>query len=140
MHVPTRLTLAVLGLIAAVNLARGGLHVFLPDSGAEVIAGLDLSQGGAVIVFLLASVGIGQIGAGLIEIAVLIWARKWAVALLTLEFLKSLAALWLMTVYKPLPVTVPGERFAAIIAILLGAALLLQGLLACGRTRGSSSA
>lgn len=107
---PSRLTLAVLGLLGVFNLVRGGLHVFLPDSGAGSIAGLDLSQGGASIVFLLAMTGVGQIGAGVIDLLVAARYRAFAVPLLAVEAGRSLLALVVAYAVKVPPVDVPGRR------------------------------
>ena len=65
---PSKVTLGLLVVLGLINLARGAIHVFLPDSGAGVIAHFDLAQGGRTIVFLLAMIGAGQIGAGLIDL------------------------------------------------------------------------
>ena len=43
---PSRVTLGLLTVLGLINLARGAVHVFLPDSGAGVIAHFDLTQGG----------------------------------------------------------------------------------------------
>jgi hypothetical protein len=41
---PSRITLALLVVLGLINLVRGSLHAFLPDSGAGVIAHFDLAR------------------------------------------------------------------------------------------------
>ena len=50
-----------LTLLGVLTVGPGLIHTFLPDGGAGVIAGLDLSQGGAVIVGVFAWAGATQI-------------------------------------------------------------------------------
>ncbi|WGM38532.1 hypothetical protein [Caulobacter sp. NIBR1757] len=119
----SRLTLATLLLLGLFNLWRGGLHVFLPDSGAGSIAHFDLSQGGQTIVFLLAMTGSGQIGAGLIDLAVAARFRAFAVPLLVIEAAKQGLALYIAFVSKPPPHEVPGRAGMIVTLIVLGLAL-----------------
>lgn len=119
----SRLTLATLLLLGVFNLWRGGLHVFLPDSGAGSIAHFDLSQGGQTIVFLLAMTGSGQIGAGLIDLAVAVRFRAFAVPLLVIEAAKQGLALYIAFVSKPPPHEVPGRAGMIVTLIVLGLAI-----------------
>lgn len=130
--VPHRSTLIVLGILGVVNLARGGLHVFLPDSGAGTIAGMDLTQGGQAIVFLLAMTGVGQMGAGLVDLAVAFRYRAFAVPLLAIEAARALLGLVTAWLVKLPPVDVPGKRGMIVTAVLLTAALAWE-LLRPGR-------
>jgi hypothetical protein len=50
-----------LGLVGFLTILPGLIHTFLPDGGAGVIAGLDLSQNGAVIIGVFAWAGATQI-------------------------------------------------------------------------------
>ncbi|MBM3985868.1 MAG: hypothetical protein FJ296_09310, partial [Planctomycetes bacterium] len=59
--------LAVLGVLTVVP---GGIHVFLPDGGAGVIAGIDLGPCGPAIIALFAWAGATQIALGLVMLAV----------------------------------------------------------------------
>lgn len=117
--IPHRSTLIVLGILGIANLARGGLHVFLPDSGAGSIAGLDLSQGGASIVFLLAMTGVGQIGAGVIDLLVAARWRAFAVPLLAVEAGRSLLAMVIAYAVKLPPIDVPGRRGMIVTTVVL---------------------
>lgn len=120
---PSRVSLAVLALLGLFNLGRGALHAFLPDSGAGAIAHFDLSQGGQTIVFLLATTGVGQIGAGLIDLAVAARYRVFAVPLLAIEAGKALLALFIAFVSKPPPHEIPGRAGMIATAIVLLLAL-----------------
>lgn len=126
--IPHRVTLIVLAVLGIFNLVRGGLHVFLPDSGAGSIAGMDLTQGGQAIVFLLAMTGVGQIGAGLVDLAVAARYRAFAVPLLAIEAGRSLLALVTAWLVKLPPVDVPGRRGMIVTTIILIAALLFEML------------
>lgn len=132
--IPHRVTLTVLAVLGIFNLVRGGLHVFLPDSGAGSIAGMDLTQGGQAIVFLLAMTGVGQIGAGLVDLAVAARYRAFAVPLLAIEAGRSLLALVTAWFVKLPPVDVPGRRGMIATAIVLIAALSFEMLRRSRRT------
>ncbi len=48
-------------LAGGLNLFRGSVHLFTADGGASRIAGIDLSQGGDVILSLFAIIGLNQL-------------------------------------------------------------------------------
>ncbi len=73
--------LFLLGLLTAVP---GAIHVFLPDGGAGVIAGLDLSAYGAVIISVFAWAGATQIAWGLLMMLVALRHRALLVPVLSL--------------------------------------------------------
>jgi hypothetical protein len=123
---PSRITLALLALLGLVNLVRGAIHVFLPDSGAGVIAHFDLARGGTVIVFLLAMVGAGQIGAGLIDLLVVGRYRAFARPLLAIELLRALLALYIAFVSKSVGAGYPGAKGIVGAAVVLGLATLWE--------------
>ncbi len=116
---PSRITLGLLVLLGLINLVRGAIHVFLPDSGAGVIAHFDLAEGGTVIVFLLAMVGAGQIGSGLIDLLVVARFRALAAPLLAVELLRALLSLYIAFVSKSVGTGYPGARG------IVGAAIVL---------------
>ena len=77
-----------LTLLAAGTIIPALIHVCLPDGGAGVIAGLDLSQGGATIISLFAWAGTTQLVWGLMLLAISLRYRSLvppALALLVLE-------------------------------------------------------
>ena len=120
---PSRFSLAVLAILGLFNLGRGALHAFLPDSGAGAIAHFDLSQGGQTIIFLLAATGAGQMGAGLIDLAVAARYRAFAVPLLGIEAGKAALATVIAFVSKPPPHDIPGRTGMIVTVSLLLLAL-----------------
>lgn len=123
---PSGLAVAFVALLSLINLGRGGLHVFLPDSGAGQIAGFDLTAGGPAIVFLLAMVGVTQIGLGLVELMAALRYRMLVLPLLWIQAAQLSLAMWVFHVAKPPPVTVPGEAFNSVLAIFVLLAALLE--------------
>jgi hypothetical protein len=115
-----------LGLSIALNAFRGGVHVFSADSGAGRIAGIDLTQNGAPIISLLASVGVDQIAWGAIELGVLMRYRRWIPSVLALLLAKQVAAAWLLWIWKPLGVEAPGKLGALVFVPLVGLAFWLS--------------
>ncbi len=103
-------------LQAAINFVRGGIHFFADDGGAGRIAGIDLSQGGAVIVMLFAVMGLDQISWGAIDAWVALRQRSFVPLVWAVTLVKQLLGIAVMWVYKPLPVPAPG-KYAAIIAV-----------------------
>lgn len=116
---PSRVTLGLLGILGLINLVRGSIHAFLPDSGAGVIANFDLTQGGRTIVFLLAMIGAGQIGSGLIDLLVVARFRALAAPLLAVELLRALISLYIAFVSKSVGTGYPGANGIVGSAILL---------------------
>ena len=103
-------------LFALVNLVRGSIHLFASDGGAGRIAGIDLTQGGAVIVMLFAVMGIDQIAWAAIDAAVALRWRAFVPLVWAITLVKQLAAALVMWVYKPLPVPAPG-KFGALLTL-----------------------
>ena len=95
--------IAVVGLFALNNLARGGVHLFAADGGAASVGGLDLASGGAVIVSLFAAIGAMQMIVGAFELFVLTRRRDLMVVALGLQTALSVAGVLVLQVWKPLP-------------------------------------
>jgi uncharacterized membrane protein YphA (DoxX/SURF4 family) len=123
---PSRITLGLLTVLGLVNLVRGSVHVFLPDSGAGVIAHFDLAQGGRTIVFLLAMVGAGQIASGLVELLVVARFRALAAPLLAIELLRALLAVYIAFVSKSVGAGYPGAKGIIGAAAVLTVAVLWE--------------
>ena len=123
---PSRITLGLLAALGLINLVRGAIHVFLPDSGAGVIAHFDLTQGGRTIVFLLAMVGAGQIASGLVEWLVVARFRALAAPLLAIELLRALLAAYIAFVSKSVGAGYPGAKGIAISAVVLTVAVIWE--------------
>lgn len=116
--------LVLCGLLSVVP---GAIHVFLPDGGAGVIAGLDLARDGGRTIGLFAWAGATQIVWGVMMLAVGLRYRMLvplALALLLLE--RSLHALnfW---VFKP-GTHHPPESYAVLVALPVIALFLALAL------------
>jgi len=120
------LAIAFLWLLIAVNAFRGTVHFFWSDSGAARIAGLDLSQNGAAIVSLLAAIGIDQLAWGVLLLGAVTRYRRWIPVVLAFLLAKQAAAAFLLWVWKPLPVEVPGQWGALVGLPLVAAAFALS--------------
>lgn len=123
---PSRITLVLLVVLGLINLVRGAIHVFLPDSGAGVIGHFDLTRGGTTIVFLLAMIGAGQIGAGLVDLLVVARFRAFAAPLLAVELLRALISLYVAFVSKSVGTGYPGARGIVGAAIVLTLAVVWE--------------
>lgn len=115
-----------LGLYGLLEFAPGCLHFFLSEGGAEVIAGLDLTQNRHAIICVFAWMGSLQISYGLGILSVALWYRPLVPLFLSLGLIErtlmSLAA-W---------ITKPGstghhppEHYASLIAIPILAVFLV---------------
>lgn len=120
---PSRITVGLLVLLGLINLVRGSIHAFMPDSGAGVIAGFNLAQAGQTIVFLLAMIGAGQIGSGLIDLLVAARFRGLAAPLLAIELLRALIGLYIAFVSKSVGTDYPGAKGIVVSAIVLALAV-----------------
>lgn len=130
---PSRLALAAVALIGAINLVRGGIHLFAPDGGAVSIAGLDISPAPQTILFLFASLGAGQIAFGLADLAAVWRWRSFVLPLLAIHAIQLALAMLALFVLKPPPIFVPGQWFnLALFAVVL--AVTSREFLAAKRT------
>ena len=109
----------VVALFGVLNLFRGSIHTFLPDGGAGVIAGFDLSHSRQTIVFLFAVMGIEQLSLGVVDLIVAFRARWLAVAMLWFHTLEQTAAEIVFVFYKPAPGRPPGIIGLPLVVVLL---------------------
>jgi hypothetical protein len=117
-----------LGLIGALTLAAGLVHSFLPDGGAGVIAGIDLSANGETILRVFRWMGAMQIAHGLALIIVALRYRSLVSLFLALAFLeRGLMALdaWMLSAA---PDHRPPEHYASLIALPVILVLFLLSL------------
>lgn len=96
------LAIVGLGLFAALTLIPACIHMFLPDGGAGVIAGLDLSGDRATIVGLFAWAGTTQFVWGLMMLAVLLRYRSLVPLVLALIVVERMLHAINMWVFKPI--------------------------------------
>ena len=118
------LTLASVGTIVP-----GGIHAFLTDGGAGVIAGLDLSQNGHTIIGVFAWVGATQIVWGLVMLLVSLAYRSFVPLVLALIFIERTIIGTNHWILKP-PVTghYPPEAYATLVMIPLTLVMLILSL------------
>lgn len=96
-------------LMGCMNLFRGSTPLFTADGGAERIAGIDLSQHGAVILTLFATMGLAQLLMAGIDFAVAFRLRALVPAWLVYPLLQHIGAGIILWWWRPLPVDAPGK-------------------------------
>jgi hypothetical protein len=114
-------------LCGVLALVPGMIHVFLPDGGAGVIAGIDLSGDAARIVSMFAWAGATQIVWGLMMLAIGLAYRALvplALALLLLEKALHALSFWVL---KPSDHH-PPESYAVLVAVPVIALFLALAL------------
>lgn len=118
-----------LTLLAILTVVPGAIHAFLPDGGAGVIAGLDLTANAATIIGVFAWVGATQIVWGLTMLAVSLRYRSLVPLLLALILVERAIIALNQWVLKPGEgPDRPPEAYATllllpVVAVLLGMAL-----------------
>lgn len=117
-----------LGFVGLTTLGPGLIHTFLPDGGAGVIAGMDLSVNGAAIVGVFAWAGATQIVWGITLLTASLRYRSLVPPLFALLLLeRSLIALNLWWWKAPAGDHHPPEAYATLVTLpLLVAALGLS--------------
>lgn len=114
-------------LCGVLAIIPGAIHVFLPDGGAGVIAGIDLSRDASRTVSMFAWAGATQIAWGLMMLAIGMWYRALvplALALLLLERTLHALSFWVL---KPGDHH-PPESYAVLVAVPLIALFLILAL------------
>ena len=115
--------IGALALMAVVNIGRGSVHAFSPDGGSHSIAGLDLTHDRATILSLFATLGLSQITKGLFELWVVARQRSLVTLFLAMQALDTGLAMANLYLWRPFPVTVPGQPFNIALLVLQLAAL-----------------
>jgi|GEM_PF-1174953 len=113
----------VVAVVGIMNVFRGSIHTFLPDGGAGVIAGFDLSHSRQTIVFLFAVMGIEQLSLGVVDLIVAFRSLWLAVPLLWFHALQQTAAEIIFVFYKPAPGHPPGMIGAPLMLVILWLAI-----------------
>lgn len=118
-----------LTLVAIGTIVPGGIHAFLPDGGAGVIAGLDLSQNGHTIIGVFAWVGATQIAWGILMLLVSLAYRSFVPLVLALILVERSIIATNHWILKP-PVTghYPPEAYATLVLIPLALLMLILSL------------
>lgn len=116
----------VLGLVALMTIGPGLIHYVLPDGGAGVIAGLDLSRKGGVIIGVFAWAGATQIAWGLLLLTASLRYRSLTPLLLALLLLERALMALSVWVLKTGAGHKPPEAYGALAAVpILAIALWL---------------
>lgn len=107
-----------LGLYSLLELGTGLIHFFLPDGGAGVIAGLDLTANKHVIIGVIAWMGALQIAFGLGILALALWYQPLVPLFLALALLERTLMALAAWVTKPSPTGHhPPEHYASLLLV-----------------------
>ena len=117
---PSLLAIATIVVLGVINVGRGSIHLFLPDSGAGVIAGLDLTEGRTIIISFLAAIGVGQLGMALVDFTAAFFQRALVRPLLLVHTFMHAGTVFLLFYWKPLPTAVPGQWGALGAFVIVG--------------------
>ncbi|MBP6011957.1 MAG: hypothetical protein KBA31_07000 [Alphaproteobacteria bacterium] len=117
---PSRLSIAVIALLGLINLGRGSIHMFAPDGGLQMIAGLDISQSTPVALSLIAAVGAGQLSFAIIDFAAVFRFREFVRPLLLVHLAQTALTVFLLFVWRPMPHDVPGQWGALVSMVVIG--------------------
>ena len=119
----------VLGLYGLLELGTGCVHYLLPDGGAGVIAGLDLTANKHTIVGVFAWMGALQIAYGLGILAVAFWYRPLVPLFLGLGLLERILMSVAAWVTKPSPTGHhPPEHYASLLLVPVLAVFLAMAM------------
>ena len=113
--------------MGVLNLGRGSIHLFAEDGGAGRIAGIDLREGGEVIVMLFAGMGLTQLLTGVVDLSVGLRFRALTPLLVGFHLVQQIGAAWIVWLYKPLSVPAPG-KYGALVLIPVAALALWASL------------
>ena len=118
-----------LGLYGLLELGTGCVHYLLPDGGAGVIAGLDLTANKHTIVGVFAWMGALQIAYGLGRLAVAFWYRPLVPLFLGLGLLERILMSVAAWVTKPSPTGHhPPEHYASLLLVPVLAVFLAMAM------------
>ena len=113
----------VVGAMGLINLFRGSVHTFLPDGGAGVIAGFDLTHARQTILFLFAVMGVQQLSVGVVDLIIASRVRMLALPALWFHTLEQTLGMAVFHFYKPAPGRPPGMVGGPIVMVILWVAL-----------------
>jgi hypothetical protein len=118
-----------LALLALGAIVPGCIHYFLPDGGAGVIAGIDLSQARPIIVAAFAWMGATQIPYGLAQLAIALRYRSLVPLFLLLALIERALAATAAWITKTSPTGHhPPENYAVLVLLPLIAFFLALSL------------
>ena len=115
-------------VLSILTIVPGCIHTFLPDGGAGVIAGIDLSQCGTAIIALFAWAGATQIVFGIVMMLVARRYRSFVPLLLALVIVERALHAINAWVFKGGTGHHPPEHYAVLIGVPLTAIALIYSL------------
>lgn len=115
-------------LISVISFARSLVHVFLPDGGASVIAGLDLTADSKNIVFAFGLWGISQVVYALIQMLVAFRYKSLIPLMIIILIIETLGRMMVGIIKPPILFHTPPGGFANWIMLPLAIVMLLLSL------------
>lgn len=115
-------------LISVISFARSLVHVFLPDGGASVIAGLDLSLGSANVIFAFGLWGVSQVVYALIQLLVAFRYKSLIPLMFVILIIETLGRMMVGFIKPPILFHTPPGGFANWIILPLAIVMLLLSL------------
>ena len=115
-------------LISVISFARSLVHVFLPDGGASVIAGLDLSLGSRNIIFAFGLWGVSQVVYALIQLIVAFRYKSLIPLMFVILIIETLGRMMVGVIKPPILFHTPPGGFANWIILPLAIVMLLLSL------------
>ena len=123
-----------LGLYGLLELIPGSIHYLLPDGGAGVIAGLNLTANKHTIIAVFAWMGALQIAYGLGILAVAFWYRPLVPTFLGLGLLEKILMSVAAWVTKPSPTGHhPPGHYGSLLLVPVLAVFLAMAMKPCSR-------
>lgn len=125
----SKLSVYALGFLALITIIPACIHTFLPDGGAGVIAKLDLTQNGPLIIKLFAWAGITQLVWGLMTLCVTLRYQSFVPLMLALFLIERSLHVYNMWLGKSASLAGhhPPEAYATLLMVpLIGLFLWLS--------------
>lgn len=117
---PSRLSIIVIAILGLINLGRGSIHMFAPDGGLEMIAGLDISGARQIILSFIAGIGAGQLTFALVDFIAVARFQPFVRPLLLIHLAQAALTVFLLFVWRPLPYDVPGQWGGLAAFVIIG--------------------
>jgi len=114
--------------ISVISFVRSLIHVFLPDGGASVIAGLDLSLGSANVIFAFGLWGVSQVVYALIQLLVAFRYKSLIPLMFVILIIETLGRMMVGFIKPPILFHTPPGGFANWIILPLAIVMLLLSL------------
>lgn len=114
--------------ISVISFGRSLIHVFLPDGGANVIAGLDLSLGSENIIFAFGLWGVSQVVYALIQLLVAFRYKSLIPLMYVILIIETLGRMMVGIIKPPILFHTPPGGFANWLILPLAIVMLLLSL------------